>query len=112
MRAAFVLDDLVQAGVVPRDAGEADARGRHVDGIAAEVVPERGDSGRGQGAMRGVELGMARRLAERRPIRSGVEKVDRGVGTPEMLAILYPPRPDVGVRLRDVEGSEQTSVGQ
>ena len=83
-----------------------------VDGIAAEVVLDRGDGGRGQRAMRGVELGMARRLADRRPVRPRVEEVDRGVWTPEVLAILDPPRPDVGVCLRDVERGEQTSVGQ
>ncbi len=107
-----VLDDLVQARVVPRDAGEADARGRHVDSLAAAVVLDRGDAGWRDRAMSGVELGMAWRLAERRPVRPRVEEVDRGVGTPEVLAILDPPRPDVSVRLRDVERGEQTSVGQ
>src|SRR6266540_5143623 len=107
-----VLDDLVQARVVPRDAWEADARGRDVDGIVAEVVLDRGDAGRGQRAMRGVELGMARRLAERRPVRSRVDGVDRRVWTTEVLAILDPPRPDVSVCLRDIERGEQTSVGQ
>ena len=70
-RGVHVLDDLVQARVVPRDAGEADTRGRHVDGIAAKVVLDRGDAGRGQRAMRGVELWVAGRLADRRPARPG-----------------------------------------
>src|SRR6185295_19515628 len=88
-----VLDDLVQARVVARDAEKARAGGRHVDGIAAEVVLDRGDAGRGHSAMPSVELGMARRLTERRPVRRRVEEVDRGVWTPEVLAILDPPRP-------------------
>jgi len=62
--------------------------------------------------MRGVELGMARRLAGRRPVRPRVKGVDRGVRAPEVLAILDPPRPYVCVCLRDVERGEQASVGK
>src|SRR2546428_3892691 len=43
-----VLDDLVQARVVPRNAGKAGAGGRDVDGIAAEIVLDGGDGGRAQ----------------------------------------------------------------
>lgn len=111
-RGVHVLDDLIQARVVPRNARKAGAGGRDVDGIAAAVILNRDDAGRGHRAMRGVELGMARRLAERRPVRSRVEGVDRGVRTPEVLAILDPPRPDLGICLRDVEGGKQTGVGQ
>src|SRR5207244_7346179 len=88
-----VLDNLIQARVVPRNAGKASAGDCHVNGIGAAVVLDRGDAGRGQRAMRSVELGMARRLAGRRPVRPRVTGVDRGERTPEVLAILEPPAP-------------------
>src|SRR5262249_57928407 len=102
----LVLDDLIQTRVVPVSARQASAGDCHVDGVATEVVPDRGNAGRAQRAMRGVELGMARRLAGRRPVRPWIEEVDRGVRTPEVLAILYPPRPDVRVCFGDVERGE------
>src|SRR4030095_9980663 len=69
----YVLDYLTQARVVPRNAGKARAGEYHVDGIAAAIVLDYGDGGGAHRAMRRVELGMARRLAKRCPVRSRVE---------------------------------------
>jgi hypothetical protein len=63
-------------------AGETGSRHVDVDRIT-EMVLQRGDSGRGDRAVPGEELGMARCLLERRPRREqGKRGADRGVRAP------------------------------